>query len=42
MIDDFDDFVYMFHAPVLTEFLKFVIDSNQDNLLFLAREGYFS
>ena len=41
MIDDFDDFVYMFHAPVLTEFLKFVIDSNQDNLLFLAREGYY-
>lgn len=41
IIDDFDDFVYMFHAPVLTEFLKFVIDSNQDNLLFLAREGYY-
>ena len=40
-IDNFDDLVYMFHAPVLTEFLKFVIDSNQDNLLFLAREGYY-
>ena len=40
-IDNFENFVYMFHAPIITEFLKFVIDSQAENLLFLAREGYY-
>lgn len=40
-IESFEDFSYMFHAPIITEFLKFVVDSDKDNLLFLAREGYY-
>ena len=40
-IDSLENFAYSFHAPIITEFLKFVIDSEKDNLLFLAREGYY-
>lgn len=40
-IDSLENFAYSFHAPIITEFLKFVIDSEKNNLLFLAREGYY-
>ncbi len=42
-IHSIGDFGYIFHAPVLNEFLKFINDKtkNIDELLFLAREGYY-
>lgn len=40
-IDSLENFAYSFHAPIITEFLKYVIDSGKNNLLFLAREGYY-
>jgi len=43
MVNSISDFGYIFHAPLLNEFLKFITDktSRMDELLFLAREGYY-
>jgi len=40
-INDIDVFAYVFHAPLITLFIQYIIDSNCDNLAFLAREGYY-
>lgn len=42
-INTIEDFGYSFHGPMLNEFLKFMVDKtqNMDELLFLAREGYY-
>lgn len=42
-IDSLDDFGYLFHAPILNQFLAFLVKESKksDQLLFLAREGYY-
>lgn len=42
-ISSLEDFGFIFHAPILFEFLSFVVNRTKkaDQLLFLAREGYY-
>lgn len=42
-INSVDKLGYCFYGTILNQFMKFIIDktNNQDQLLFLAREGYY-
>ena len=43
-ISSLEDFAYVFHAPVLNEYLHFICEhtnNKKDKILFLAREGYY-
>ena len=42
-ISSLEDFGFVFHAPILFEYLTFIIKGTKqaDQLLFLAREGYY-
>lgn len=42
-ISSLEDFAYVFHAPILNEYLHFICEhtTQKDELLFLAREGYY-
>lgn len=42
-LENLDDFSYLFHGPIINEYMKFVCENTEEdsNLLFLAREGYY-
>lgn len=40
-INSLEDFGYVFHAPILYEFIKSIDSIKEDCMLFLAREGYY-